>query len=74
MAKGKKVLTTGQVAEICNVACRTVQKWFDSGLLAGYRIPGSRDRRITITEMRRFIREHNIPVSEAWEELDGIDD
>ena len=40
----KKVFTTGQVAKICKVAPRTVSKWFDSGRLKGYRIPGSQDR------------------------------
>jgi len=68
MAKGKKILTTGDVAEICNVASRTVHKWFDSGLLAGYRIPGSRDRRITIGELKRFMQEHNMPMTSFPEE------
>ena len=44
----KKVFTTGQVAKICKVAPRTVSKWFDSGRLRGYRIPGSQDRRIPL--------------------------
>ena len=59
----KKILTTGDVAEICNVASRTVHKWFDSGLLSGYRIPGSRDRRIPIDELKRFMEEHSLPMS-----------
>lgn len=59
--KKKDVFTTGQVAEICNVAPRTVTKWFDSGQLKGYRIPGSRDRRIPIYELLRFMHSHNIP-------------
>src|SRR5205823_90621 len=42
----KTIFTTGQVAKICKVAPRTVSKWFDSGRLRGYRIPGSQDRRI----------------------------
>ncbi|NLE61752.1 MAG: helix-turn-helix domain-containing protein, partial [Planctomycetes bacterium] len=29
MSKPKDVLTTGDVARICNVAPRTVSKWFD---------------------------------------------
>jgi excisionase family DNA binding protein len=61
MSKRKDVLTTGQVAQICNVAPRTVTKWFDSGQLRGYRIPGSRDRRIPISELIRFMKAHNIP-------------
>lgn len=61
MAKGKNVLTTGDVAKICNVAARTVSKWFDSGQLKGYRIPGSRDRRIPVRELIRFMKTHDIP-------------
>ncbi len=61
MAKGKNVLTTGDVARICNVAPRTVSKWFDSGQLKGYRIPGSKDRRIPLAELIRFMRANNMP-------------
>ena len=61
MAKGRKVLTTGEVAAICNVASRTVGKWFDGGLLKGYRRPGSRDRRIPIAELVRFMKKYGIP-------------
>ena len=61
MAKGKNVLTTGDVARICNVAPRTVSKWFDSGQLKGYRIPGSKDRRIPLNELLRFMKENNMP-------------
>lgn len=61
MAKGKNVLTTGDVAKICNVAPRTVSKWFDSGQLKGYRIPGSKDRRIPLNELVRFMKLHNMP-------------
>ena len=50
----KKVFTTGQVAKICQVAPRTVSKWFDSGRLKGYRIPGSQDRRIPRESRRRL--------------------
>ncbi len=61
MAKGKNVLTTGDVAKICNVAPRTASKWFDSGQLKGYRIPGSKDRRIPLSELVRFMKAHNMP-------------
>jgi len=39
MAKGNNVLTAGDVANICNVAPRTVSQWVDRGLLTGERIP-----------------------------------
>lgn len=58
----KEVLTTGEVAKICNVAPRTVSKWFDSGQLKGYRIPGSKDRRIPMSSLLRFMRDHGIPM------------
>jgi excisionase family DNA binding protein len=63
MDKKKDVLTTGQVAKICNVAPRTVSKWFDSGQLRGYRIPGSKDRRIPLSQLIRFMRVHGIPLN-----------
>jgi excisionase family DNA binding protein len=65
MPTEKDVLTTGEVAKICNVAPRTVSKWFDSGSLKGYRIPGSKDRRIPLSELVKFMRAHGIP-------LDGL--
>jgi len=61
--KIKDVLTTGEVAKICNVAPRTVSKWFDSGALRGYRIPGSKDRRIPLNQLIRFMKQHNIPLN-----------
>lgn len=61
----KDVLTTGEVAKLCNVAPRTVSKWFDTGSLKGYRIPGSKDRRIPVSHLVRFMKAHGIP-------LDGI--
>jgi excisionase family DNA binding protein len=61
--KLKDVLTTGEVAKICNVAPRTVSKWFDSGALTGYRIPGSKDRRIPLTQLIKFMKHHGMPLN-----------
>ena len=65
MPRAKDILTTGEVAKICNVAPRTVSKWFDSGQLRGYRIPGSKDRRIPLNALVKFMKQHSIP-------LDGL--
>ncbi|MGD2107812.1 MAG: response regulator [Phycisphaerae bacterium] len=59
----KTVLTTGEVARLCNVAPRTVSKWFDAGQLRGYRIPGSKDRRIPVEHLVRFMRAHGMPLN-----------
>jgi excisionase family DNA binding protein len=61
--KTKDVLTTGEVAKICNVAPRTVSKWFDSGTLTGYRIPGSKDRRIPLSQLIKFMKHHGMPLN-----------
>ncbi len=74
MAKGKKVLTTGDVAKICHVAHRTVSKWFDSGLLKGYRLPQSGDRRIQINELISFMKEHGMPTDQAEQWLQEASD
>jgi PleD family two-component response regulator len=75
MSKGKQVFTTGQVAKICQVAPRTVSKWFDSGRLRGYRIPGSQDRRIPRPreQLIRFLKENGMPLGgleqESWHKI-----
>ena len=40
-AKSRNTFTTGEVSKICNVAQRTVIKWFDQGIIKGYIIPGT---------------------------------
>lgn len=54
--------TTGQVAKVCHVAPRTVSKWFDSGRLRGYRIPGSQDRRIPRLDLLQFLRDSQMDI------------
>src|SRR5262245_3289173 len=70
-AMPKKVFTTGQVAGIVKVAPRTVVKWFDSGRLRGYRIPGTQDRRVPREHLVRFLKEHARPLGELEEAADG---
>src|SRR5438046_6291184 len=64
----KPIVATGQVAKICQVAPRTVSRWFDSGRLRGYRIPGSQDRRIPREQLIRFLKEYGMPLGELEEE------
>jgi excisionase family DNA binding protein len=58
---GKKVFTTGEAAEICKVSQQTIIRCFDSGRLQGFRVPGSRFRRIPRDELLRFMKENDIP-------------
>ncbi|HBS29790.1 MAG TPA: regulator [Phycisphaerales bacterium] len=57
----KKVFTTGEAAEICKVSQQTIIRCFDSGRLQGFRVPGSRFRRIPRDELLRFMRDNEIP-------------
>lgn len=59
---GRSVFTTGMISHLVTVAPRTVNKWFDSGKLRGYRIPGSNDRRITRESLLVFLKEHGMPI------------
>jgi excisionase family DNA binding protein len=62
MAKGNNVFTTGDIAKICNVAQKTVSKWFDNGQLSGYRLPGSNDRRVPFDDLVKFMQVNNMPL------------
>jgi excisionase family DNA binding protein len=64
----KRTFTPGEIAKICSVAPRTVSKWFDSGLLRGYRIPGSKERRIPREQLIKFLKEHGMPLGDLEEE------
>ena len=57
----KKIFTTGEAAEVCKVSQQTIIRCFDSGRLTGFRVPGSKFRRIPRDELIRFMRANNIP-------------
>ncbi|UCD74197.1 MAG: response regulator [Phycisphaerales bacterium] len=58
----KQVFTTGEAAEICKVSQQTIIRCFDSGRLQGFRVPGSRFRRIPRAELIRFMKTNDIPI------------
>ena len=57
----KQVFTTGEAAEICKVSQQTIIRCFDAGRLQGFRVPGSRFRRIPRNELLRFMKTNEIP-------------
>jgi len=57
----KSAYTTGEAAHICNLSQTTIIRLFDSGVLKGYRVPGSRFRRIPHEDLERFLTEHALP-------------
>jgi two-component system, OmpR family, response regulator RpaA len=61
--RAKTVFTTGEVAEVCQISQQTVIRCFDSGKLKGFRVPGSKFRRIPREALIAFMHEHQIPLS-----------
>jgi two-component system, OmpR family, response regulator len=59
----KEVFTTGDVAEICQISQQTVIRCFDNGRLKGFRVPGSRFRRVPREALILFMKENGIPVT-----------
>jgi excisionase family DNA binding protein len=57
----KTVFTTGEAAEICKVSQQTIIRCFDSGRLRGFRVPGSRFRRIPRDALIAFMKDNGIP-------------
>ncbi len=57
----KTVFTTGEAARICKVSQQTIIRCFDSGQLKGFRVPGSRFRRIPRDQLYAFMRDNGIP-------------
>jgi len=57
----KQIFTTGEAAEICKISQQTIIRCFDSGRVHGFRVPGSKFRRIPREELIRFMRENGIP-------------
>ena len=57
----KTVFTTGEAAKICKVSQQTIIRCFDSGQLKGFRVPGSRFRRIPREILYKFMKENGIP-------------
>jgi two-component system OmpR family response regulator len=58
----KDLFTTGEAAEICKVSQQTIIRCFDAGRLEGFRVPGSRFRRIPRKNLVRFMQDNNIPL------------
>ena len=57
----KTVFTTGEAAKICKVSQQTIIRCFDNGQLKGFRVPGSKFRRIPREALYRFMKDNSIP-------------
>jgi excisionase family DNA binding protein len=58
----KDLFTTGEAADVCKVSQQTIIRCFDSGRLEGFRIPGSKFRRIPRENLVKFMKLNRIPL------------
>lgn len=68
----RNVLSTGEIARLCKVAPRTVTQWIDNGDLKGFRIPGSKDRRVPTDELRAFLKRFNLDGHSTFKTLEDL--
>lgn len=54
------MLTTGEVARLCDVHARTVRRWSDQGILKAYRIGPRGERRFRREDVAVFFLERAI--------------
>ena len=64
MGKMKSLFTTGEAARICKVSQQTIIRCFDAGKLQGFKVPGSKFRRIPREKLIQFMKENDIPLDE----------
>lgn len=52
--------STGQAAALVRLSIHTIIRCVDSGRLKGYRVPGSKFRRIPAAALRAFVEAHGL--------------
>ena len=62
MDKMKNLFTTGEAAEVCSLSQQTIIRCFDAGRLDGFKIPGSKFRRIPRESLIKFMKDNSIPL------------
>ncbi len=62
MVRRKKVFTTGEAADVCRLSQQTIIRCFDNDQLGGFRVPGSKFRRIPRDELVKFMKRNGIPM------------
>ncbi len=58
----KENLTTGEAARVLCVSPQVVVRCIDGGSLAGWKVPGSRARRIRTADLVAFARANGVPL------------
>ena len=64
----KTILTTGEIAQHCQVTLRAVLKWVANGKLKAYRTPGKHSR-VNIEDFISFLQEYGMPIPQKFDHL-----
>ena len=67
--KGKRTLTTGEIADHCGVNFRTVIRWIKAGRLKAFQLPGRGDNRVEVPNFIDFLRRHQMPIPKDFAHL-----
>jgi CheY-like chemotaxis protein len=62
-----KTLTTGEIAQFCDVNQRTVIRWIDRGDLKGFKLPGRGNNRVLEQDFVSFLKKSGMPVPAEFE-------
>lgn len=57
-------MTTGQAAKLMNCSQQSIIRAFDTGIIKGHRIPGSKFRRIHTQDLLTYMKNNGIPIPE----------
>lgn len=55
-------LSTGEIAQYCDVNLRTVIRWIERGVLKGYKLPGRGNNRVRKEDFIAFLKANNMPL------------
>lgn len=73
-ANATDTLSSGQVAQILRCSQQSAIRAIDSGAIKGFRLPGSRFRRVMAKDLREYMAKNNLPLDrmEAYEQKNGL--
>jgi excisionase family DNA binding protein len=58
----KQLFSTGEAAKLSGLSHSTIIRCFDAGLLRGFRVPGSRFRKVPRHALMEFMRTNGLPM------------
>lgn len=62
---GREYLSTGEAARLYDISVSHVVRLFDRGMLEGFRVPGSRFRRISRASLEYLMAYMGVPRTQA---------